>query len=124
MDKEFIEKIKKQLEQDKITTEEQLSKFAKKDSRLKGDWDTNFPDVGTEPGDDDMEEDAAKKREEYERLLPIEYALEKKLQNISEALEHIKNGSYGICQKCGKEISEARIMAKPEVKFCINCEKE
>jgi len=38
---------------------------------------------------------------------------EKYLKQIDEALERIKNGSYGICRVTGKEISKERLEAVP-----------
>lgn len=44
-----------------------------------------------------------------------------KLGMIAEALKHIQNGSYGICQDCGKMISAIRLQAKPHARYCIDC---
>ncbi len=44
-----------------------------------------------------------------------------KLRMIDMALRNIENGTYGICQACGKPISEARLWAKPYAKYCIDC---
>lgn len=50
---------------------------------------------------------------------------ERKLGNkIREALERIENGSYGICDDCGGEISEARLKARPVTTQCIDCKIE
>lgn len=46
------------------------------------------------------------------------------MSNIKDALERIEDGSYGKCRYCGEEISEQRLTAKPEARFCIRCEKE
>lgn len=40
---------------------------------------------------------------------------------IKEALERIETGSYGICEVCGEDISEARLIARPVTTLCINC---
>jgi DnaK suppressor protein len=42
---------------------------------------------------------------------------------IREALERIGNGTYGICEICGEEISESRLKARPVTTECINCKK-
>jgi DnaK suppressor protein len=42
---------------------------------------------------------------------------------IREALERIENGTYGICEICGEEISESRLKARPVTTECINCKK-
>jgi DnaK suppressor protein len=40
-----------------------------------------------------------------------------------EALERIENGTYGVCEVCGEEISESRLKARPVTTECINCKK-
>jgi RNA polymerase-binding protein DksA len=41
------------------------------------------------------------------------------LREIDDALERIKDGSYGICLATGRPISKARLRAKPWAKYCI-----
>jgi len=45
----------------------------------------------------------------------------KLIAKIKEALERIENGTYGICETCGEEISEARLKARPVTTLCIDC---
>lgn len=47
----------------------------------------------------------------------------KLIGKIKEALERIETGTYGICEVCGEEISEARLIARPVTTFCIDCKK-
>jgi DnaK suppressor protein len=47
-----------------------------------------------------------------------------KLQAIQEALERVANGSYGICESCEQEISQARLGALPFTRMCVNCQAE
>ena len=123
MDKELIQKLKQKLEQEKEIIEKELERFAKKDEKLKGDWDTRFPKFdGGEVGGAALEK-AADEVEEYEALLPIEYSLETKLQDINLALEKIEKNKYGKCEKCQKEISEKRLEVYPEARFCLKCKK-
>ena len=42
---------------------------------------------------------------------------------IKDALVRIENGSYGICDQCGEEISEARMEARPVTTVCIDCKR-
>ena len=37
------------------------------------------------------------------------------------ALERLADGSYGICENCGKEIGDARLAAVPEATRCVSC---
>ncbi len=50
---------------------------------------------------------------------------ERKLANkVREALERIDNGTFGICENCGAEISEARLRVRPVTTQCIDCKME
>jgi DnaK suppressor protein len=121
MDKKLVEELKKILEKEKITVEGQLAKFAKKDKKLPGDWDTVFPKYdGGESGGAALEK-AADEVEAYSTLLPIEHSLELRLKNVDLALEKIKKGNYGKCEKCQKEIPVNRLKVSPESRFCLNC---
>jgi len=122
MNKKLVQKLKARLERDKVRIEKQLRSFAKKDEKLKGDWDTIFPRWDGEAGGAGLEK-AADEVEEYSTLLPIEYNLELKLKNIDLALEKIKKGKYGVCEKCGQEIDEKRLKIYPEARFCLKCKK-
>jgi len=48
----------------------------------------------------------------------------KLIVKIKEALERIEDGSYGICEKCGGDISEKRLIARPVTTSCIECKKK
>jgi DnaK suppressor protein len=48
----------------------------------------------------------------------------KLLGKIKEALGRIEGGSYGVCEDCGAEISEARLKARPVTTQCIDCKIE
>ncbi|MDY0301032.1 MAG: RNA polymerase-binding protein DksA [Trichlorobacter sp.] len=43
---------------------------------------------------------------------------------IKEALDRIEDGSYGVCEDCGAEISEARLKVRPVTTQCIDCKIE
>jgi DnaK suppressor protein len=38
---------------------------------------------------------------------------------VEEALTHIANGSYGVCEVCGKEIQPQRLQAVPYATLCM-----
>ena len=43
------------------------------------------------------------------------------LSHIEDALKRIKQGTYGICTRCGKEIPEERLEAVPTAHACVSC---
>jgi DnaK suppressor protein len=121
MNQKLIKELKEKLEKEKTQIEETLKKIAKKDEKLKGDWNARFPSFnGGESGSGLLEREADEV-EEYSTILPLEYTLELRLKNIDLALEKMRDGKYGICEKCGKEINEKRLKVVPEAKFCLKC---
>ncbi len=48
----------------------------------------------------------------------------KLVAKVKEAIKRIDQGTYGICELCGEEISEKRLEARPVTTFCIECKKE
>lgn len=44
------------------------------------------------------------------------------LEEVEAALAKIDNGTYGICDSCGKDISIERLEALPSAALCIECQ--
>ena len=44
------------------------------------------------------------------------------LAGIREALARIEAGEYGVCEECGEDISEARLVAQPMATLCVHCQ--
>ena len=57
----------------------------------------------------------------------IDYTLEGNADNllraIDQALERIENGTYGKCERCGRQIAEERLEAIPHATRCIDCQR-
>ena len=45
------------------------------------------------------------------------------VQQVSEALERIDKGTYGLCLRCGQSIEANRLAALPWVALCISCQE-
>ncbi len=118
MNKKVLAELKKKLESERTLLKENLLKFADKDKKVAGDYDTRFPSFGERSSSPDEE---AKEVETYENLLAIEYALELRLKEVNEALERMKNNTYGYCENCNKEIELGRLRANPAAKTCLSC---
>lgn len=116
MNKELIENFKKNLENQKIALTKELDSFATEDKNIKNNWDAKYPN--RENGN--MEEEADE-MQEYDNLLSLEHSLELKLKDVDLALKKITEDKYGICEKCGKEISEERLQVCPEARLCMKC---
>lgn len=48
----------------------------------------------------------------------------RELRQIERALQRLKQGTYGVCEGCGKKIPVARLNALPFSTTCIQCQRE
>lgn len=46
------------------------------------------------------------------------------LDKINRALAKIDDGTFGVCEECGEEISVKRLEARPETNLCIRCKED
>ncbi len=46
---------------------------------------------------------------------------QKLLKKIDEAIARIEDGTYGVCESCGEQISTKRLEARPVTTLCIEC---
>ena len=46
------------------------------------------------------------------------------LQKLDEAIRKLNEGTYGICEDCGDEISEKRLNILPYAIYCIDCKEK
>jgi DnaK suppressor protein len=51
-------------------------------------------------------------------------ALTATLADVERALAKLDEGTYGICDRCGKTISEERLEARPWTALCVACASE
>jgi DnaK suppressor protein len=54
-------------------------------------------------------------------MLRIRDRESKLIKKIKKALERVDNNTFGICEKCGEEISIKRLKARPVTTQCIDC---
>ena len=45
------------------------------------------------------------------------------IKQIQAALQRIDDGTYGICEECGEDISISRLKARPVTRLCIKCKE-
>ena len=57
-------------------------------------------------------------------LLRIRDRERKLILKIDEALERIEDGTFGICELCGDDISDERLQARPVTTLCIDCKTD
>ena len=78
------------------------------------DDDETFPDPN----------DRASLESERNFTLRIRDRERKLVSKIDKAIVRIEEGSFGICEECGCEISARRLEARPVTTLCIECKEE
>lgn len=48
----------------------------------------------------------------------------KLISKIEKAIKKTEDGTYGVCEVCDDEITEERLLVRPETTLCINCKEE
>jgi DnaK suppressor protein len=71
----------------------------------------NLPDLG----------DQASAVTDQNFLLRLKEREQRLLKKIDEALDRMANGTFGVCESCGGEISMKRLKARPVTTLCIEC---
>lgn len=112
-----LEYYKKQLESLKSRLEKQMESLSKRGSEpLKNS-------IGELSGYDNHPADLGAETFERAKDLGLKDNSKVLLMKVNHALDRISEGTYGICENCGKPISEERLKALPYTTLCIDCKK-
>ena len=65
--------------------------------------------------------DAGAATAERTEVIGLVDTIKSQLDGVDAALARIAEGKYGICLNCGKEIDPARMEARPESVYCVDC---
>jgi DnaK suppressor protein len=58
---------------------------------------------------------------EREMNMALRRRARRKVKSLEEALKRLEEGTYGICEICGREIGAQRLEALPQARLCIEC---
>ena len=118
IDKTIIQQLQEALQKEQETVTLELQSIAKPDPVVAGNWEVQYPKFEeAESGSHSSREEEEDEVEEYEMRLAAEQSLESRLFEIHKALARIREGTYGTCKKCGKEIPPERLEANPAAEF-------
>jgi RNA polymerase-binding protein DksA len=112
--KEELARLKKGLLEERQELEHQFkeieqSSFGTGQSELSGEissFDEEYADAGTDTF-------------ERERDLSLSNNIRDLLDKIDRAVDRIDEGSYGLCERCGRPIEKARLKALPYATLCV-----
>lgn len=108
MNKEHIEKIKDELEDEKAMLEVKI------DTLEQGE------DFGS---DIDSLEEEADESEAWGNQTAASQVLRARLADIDLALEKIDKGGYGKCEECGEDISMEMLQVDSTSRLCRSCKR-
>ncbi len=66
--------------------------------------------------------DQAGDERERELSLLLSVRDKEKLHAINEALEKLREDTYGICEECGEKIGPGRLKVMPLARYCVSCQ--
>ncbi len=101
---------------EKVELEEELGEIAKTDTRTASGWEATAGNMEVDSAD---ENEVADKFEEIEENSIIAKQLEDQLVEVKAAIDRIKTGKFGVCEKCGKPIEKGRLEANPAARISI-----
>jgi RNA polymerase-binding protein DksA len=98
-------------------------------SRLRGeiaDAESDIADLLRDSGDGagDDQADAGTKTFEREHEMSLANNSRDMLAQAERALRRIEDGTYGICESCGKPIGKFRLQAFPRATLCVSCKQK
>lgn len=79
------------------------------------------PDGSVEVSFDEGFADAAQATSERAKVISLIDTLRHRADDVTAALHRIERGTYGRCERCGKDISPERLEAVPTARLCISC---
>jgi len=66
-------------------------------------------------------EEEATESYELERRLTLEKSIREQLAAVEHAIQKFDDGTYGLCDSCGKPIPPERLEALPQATLCLDC---
>jgi DnaK suppressor protein len=101
---------------------EQLASHVNQAESLKEEADALAREM--EPGESEFGEEGGEGGTlSVERELDLVLSAQAKaaVEEIERALHKIESGTYGVCEKCGRDIPRARLKALPNAPLCVSC---
>ena len=104
-DQTLLSSLREQLESERARLRAQISTLDSGGGTLS--YDENFADSGQVAA-------------ELGENMALLNQLNEQLDEVERALAKFDQGKYGLCERCGEQIAEARLEAIPATRFCVN----
>lgn len=90
-------------------------------AQLTGSYDELVAAAQLSNADDEHDPEGATIASERSQLDALVRAAKGRLAEIDAATARLHEGSYGVCESCGRPVSPARLEARPVARTCIDC---
>jgi DnaK suppressor protein len=110
------------LEAQRVALNEERATYVEQAANLKAEAESLVEEM--EPGDIQFDEESGEGGTvtvDRERDLALSAQALLAVEEIDDALNKIKKGTYGICEGCGELIGKPRLEALPYARLCIAC---
>ncbi len=71
--------------------------------------------------DDEHDPEGPTMTQEWSQRSAVLADVRAEIADVDRALGRIADGRYGVCSRCGKRITVARLDARPTAELCIDC---
>jgi DnaK suppressor protein len=111
-----LKHLEDQLREELVQAEQELQQL---DEQVRDYGETSELAEGADnhPGDE------SDRLTEQQRLFTIRGELANRKADIEHALERVESGSFGTCERCGRQIPSARLEALPFARYCVDCQE-
>jgi DnaK suppressor protein len=105
-------KVRKRLEEERVRLEGVRDGLVREESDA--DASAELSNVDQHPGD------LGSETFEHEKNQSLLEQVSDELLQIDAAFQRVEQGTYGICQACGRPIGAERLDALPATRFCVD----
>lgn len=109
--KQFLVQLRDEIIKNLDNNEDDLSSSMKDSSGEHSSYSFHLADLGTDTSEREKSFMMAAKESDV-------------LYDIENALKKFQTNEYGICEKCGGDISLQRLEALPYAKLCLDCKSK
>ena len=71
--------------------------------------------------DDEHDPEGSTLSGEWQRVDALRASTRDELAQVATALSRVDAGTYGVCERCGRPIPEARLEVRPQATMCVAC---
>lgn len=116
LDARTMKKLRAALEKRKAELTDDLARLSGEVQSMTADEEMEGSGLSNHPADSGAD------MAEAERLTTVSQDLQDSLNEVDEALARMDSGTYGTCQRCGKDINPERLEAFPWVRYDVECQ--